>query len=81
MEKRYKCTQPKVLPRTKSKPNETGLVWRGGATARVRDYFKTKIVAIDVKSATTMEQVRGIEPPYQAWEACVLPMNYTCIFN
>ena len=24
-----------------------------------------------------MERVRGIEPPYQAWEACVLPLNYT----
>ena len=27
-----------------------------------------------------MEQVRGIEPPYSAWEADILPMNYTCIF-
>ena len=26
-----------------------------------------------------LEQVRGIEPPYSAWEADVLPMNYTCI--
>ena len=26
-----------------------------------------------------MEQVKGIEPSSQAWEACVLPMNYTCI--
>ena len=43
--------------------------------------FKIKIVANDMQSATTMEQVRGIEPPYQAWEACVLPMNYTCLFN
>ena len=25
-----------------------------------------------------MEQVRGIEPPYPAWEAGVLPLNYTC---
>ena len=25
-----------------------------------------------------LEQVRGIEPPSQAWEACILPMNYTC---
>lgn len=25
-----------------------------------------------------MEQVKGVEPSYQAWEACVLPMNYTC---
>ena len=26
-----------------------------------------------------LEQVRGIEPPYAAWEAAVLPMNYTCM--
>ena len=25
-----------------------------------------------------MEQVMGVEPTYQAWEACILPMNYTC---
>ncbi len=24
-----------------------------------------------------MERVRGIEPPSQAWEARVLPLNYT----
>ncbi len=24
-----------------------------------------------------MERVRGIEPPYLAWEANVLPLNYT----
>ena len=26
-----------------------------------------------------VEQVRGVEPPYSAWEADVLPMNYTCM--
>ena len=25
----------------------------------------------------TTERVRGIEPPYSAWEADVLPLNYT----
>ena len=25
-----------------------------------------------------MEQVRGIEPPWPAWKAGVLPLNYTC---
>ena len=25
-----------------------------------------------------MEQVRGIEPPCSAWEADILPLNYTC---
>jgi hypothetical protein len=25
----------------------------------------------------SVERVRGIEPPYSAWEADVLPLNYT----
>ena len=25
---------------------------------------------------TELERVRGIEPPFQAWEACVLPLNH-----
>ena len=24
-----------------------------------------------------LERVTGIEPAFQAWEACVLPLNYT----
>ena len=27
-----------------------------------------------------MEHVTGIEPAYLAWEANVLPLNYTCAF-
>lgn len=27
----------------------------------------------------TLEQVKGIEPSCSAWEADVLPLNYTCI--
>ena len=26
-----------------------------------------------------MEQMRGIEPPYQPWQGRVLPLNYICI--
>ena len=26
-----------------------------------------------------LEQVRGIEPPCSAWEADILPLNYTCM--
>ena len=29
------------------------------------------------KGALIVERVRGIEPPYLAWEANVLPLNYT----
>ena len=28
-----------------------------------------------------MERVKGIEPSYEAWEAAVLPLNYTRIGN
>ena len=27
-------------------------------------------------SCLDSERVRGIEPPFQAWEACVLPLNH-----
>ena len=29
------------------------------------------------KDGKKLERVRGIEPPYSAWEADVLPLNYT----
>ena len=32
-------------------------------------------------SVLVLEQVKGIEPSYQAWEARVLPLNYTCVFG
>ena len=28
-----------------------------------------------------LEQMRGIEPPYQPWQGCDLPLNYICIFQ
>ena len=28
-----------------------------------------------------MEQVKGIEPSCSAWEADILPLNYTCMFQ
>ena len=28
-----------------------------------------------------MERLRGVEPPYAAWEAAVLPMNYSRIWK
>jgi hypothetical protein len=27
-------------------------------------------------ASTNVERMRGIEPPYSAWEADVLPLNY-----
>lgn len=32
-----------------------------------------------MSACSDMEQVRGIEPPCSAWEADILPLNYTCI--
>ncbi len=29
------------------------------------------------RAQTRMERVKGIEPSYAAWEAAVLPLNYT----
>ena len=31
------------------------------------------------KDSFFVEQVKGVEPSYRAWEARVLPMNYTCV--
>ena len=28
-----------------------------------------------------LEQLMGVEPTYAAWEAAVLPMNYSCIWK
>lgn len=28
---------------------------------------------------SVMEQATGIEPAYQAWEACALPLSYACM--
>lgn len=33
------------------------------------------------RACDELEQVRGIEPPCSAWEADILPLNYTCIGN
>jgi hypothetical protein len=29
------------------------------------------------RAKTILERVKGIEPSYAAWEAAVLPLNYT----
>ena len=32
-------------------------------------------------ACSDLEQVMGIEPTCSAWEADILPLNYTCIFH
>jgi hypothetical protein len=36
-----------------------------------------KLAALVITSQRKMERVKGIEPSYEAWEASVLPLNYT----
>lgn len=33
--------------------------------------------ANEINHLENMERVKGIEPSYEAWEAAVLPLNYT----
>ena len=49
---------------------------RGNCLAISRD---TRLASMSISPAciVTEERVRGIEPPFQAWEACVLPLNHT----
>ncbi len=35
------------------------------------------LVIVELKFLTKMEREKGIEPSYQAWKACVLPLNYS----
>ena len=34
--------------------------------------------ATDLSQDYFLERVKGVEPSSQAWEARILPMNYTC---
>lgn len=55
-----------------SKSNETG--WRLPRAAGTQQKRH-----LPQQMSFLLEQVKGVEPSYQAWEACVLPMNYTCV--
>lgn len=69
---------PKAIPRCRanslrpSKSNETG--WRLPRAAGTQQKRH-----LPQQMSFLLEQVKGVEPSYQAWEACVLPMNYTCV--
>lgn len=45
---------------------------------RIRNSTLEKIRCSDLRN---LEQVTGVEPAYAAWEAAVLPVNYTCKFH
>ena len=40
-------------------------------------YLRAKLPAGSLGDVGGMERVKGIEPSYAAWEAAVLPLNYT----
>lgn len=69
---------PKANPRRRanllrpSKSNEIG--WRLPTAAGTQQKRH-----LPQQMSFLLEQVKGVEPSYQAWEACVLPMNYTCV--
>ncbi len=48
---------------------------RAAASARSRTSARRRLATSEERSA--LERVRGIEPPSQAWEAYVLPLNHT----
>ena len=55
------------------------------ARKRKGDQIRTEVPERKAKKRTRkcscLERVKGIEPSWPAWEAEVLPLNYTRIFN
>jgi hypothetical protein len=39
--------------------------------------FRSCFFFLGLSKITTLERLAGIEPVYQAWEASVLPLNYS----
>lgn len=54
---------------------------RNSGMSALPTFFKNKKVGTsDMELVPTMERLMGVEPTCQAWEACILPMNYSRIF-
>jgi hypothetical protein len=70
MSRRYKRQMIRALPVRNTVPD------RGAARQVAADRFSTGRVRGE---ADRMERVMGIEPTLAAWEAAVLPLNYTRI--
>ena len=51
---------------------------RGRTVEQMTDWFFIKKIGTSV-TRSDVEQVMGIEPTLPAWEAGVLPLNYTCV--
>ena len=61
---------------TDNRPVSTDGLFEGEGSTRLFAGFTTRFRFMIKK---TMERVKGIEPSYAAWEAAVLPLNYTRI--
>ena len=57
--------------------NRTTLPSPGKATDNPRSHFVVRRIISGVREK--LERVMGIEPTFEAWEAPVLPLNYTRI--
>ena len=53
---------------------ESAMFARGGGET---DFFSHPRKSLHIKDWEPLERVKGIEPSYEAWEAAVLPLNYT----
>jgi hypothetical protein len=51
-----------------------GVPWAPSASHRKTGETSTESTTYGI---STLERVKGIEPSYEAWEAAVLPLNYT----
>ena len=49
------------------------------SAGQIKSHKDPKKEAPAIAGASFLEQVRRIELPYSAWEADVLPLNYTCM--
>ena len=49
-----------------------------GWSVHVKRKKEKRLSPEDPETAALIEQVAGIEPVSPAWEAGILPMNYTC---
>ena len=74
--------EPWHLPKNKIAARRSGCDFERRSKGTTRGVFlieRLKMRRSKVDFASTLERVKGIEPSYSAWEADVLPLNYTRI--
>jgi hypothetical protein len=68
---RVKEIEPKPLQAYKTRVFRERLEWVKEIEPKPLQAYKTRVFR------ERLERVKGIEPSYAAWEAAVLPLNYT----